>query len=234
MTARFRWMCLVSLLIPVLCLAATRNGEGWVALFDGKTLDGWAVHSGFAKYHVTDGEIVGTAVKGSPNSFLCTNKEYGDFVLEFEVKCDPNLNSGVQIRSHIAKEEMAFVFRDDKGQPRTQKIPADRVYGYQVEIAAAQARSSGGIYDEARRGFFIADIREDPAAGAAFKNSEWNKYRIECKGSSVKTWVNGVPCANLLDSLDARGIIGLQVHGVPNPQFQPYQVRWRNLRIKEL
>lgn len=234
MAAKWRYMCLALLSIPVLCLAAAQKGDGWVPLFDGKTLNGWSVHSGFAKYHVTDGEVVGTAVKGSPNSFLCTDKEYGDFALEFEVKCDPNLNSGVQIRSHIAKEEMAFVFRDDKGQPQTVKIPADRVYGYQVEIATARSRSSGGIYDEARRGFFIAAVPRDSAAGTAFKDNEWNAYRIECKGSSVKTWINGVACANLLDSLDAKGVIGLQVHGIGNKEFQPYQVRWRNLRIKEL
>jgi len=234
MVTQTRWMVLF--VCPALLVAAIGLAEssgGWVMLSNGKTLNGWSVHSGFAKYTVEDGMIVGTAVKGSPNTFLCTDKEYGDYVLEFEVKCDPNLNSGVQIRSHIAKEETPFVFRDDKGQPRTQTIPKDRVYGYQVEIATARSRSSGGIYDEARRGFFIADIREDPAAGAAFKDSEWNKYRIECKGFSVKTWVNGVPCANLSDSLDAKGIIGLQVHGLGR-DFKPYQVRWRNIRIKIL
>lgn len=221
------------LVVAGMGLAATKDNAGWVSLFDGKTLKGWSVHSGFAKYTVEDGMIVGTAIKGSPNSFLCTDKEYGDYVLEFEVKCDPNLNSGVQFRSHIAKGEMAFVFRDEKGQPRTTTIPPDRVYGYQVEIATAKSHSSGGIYDEARRGFFVADIRDDPVAGAAFKDGEWNKYRIECKGNSMKTWVNGVPCSNLKDSLDAKGIIGLQVHGL-GQNFQPYQVRWRNIRIQEL
>jgi len=235
MTARRGCMCLVLFLVPVLCLAAAQDDDnGWVPLLKDKTLDGWSVHSGFAKYHVTDGEIVGTAVKGSPNSFLCTDREYGDFILEFEVKCDPNLNSGVQVRSHIAKEEMAFVFRDEKGQPTTRKIPADRVYGYQVEIATAQSRSSGGIYDEARRGFFIGPVARDSEGATAFKDGQWNKYRIECKGSSTKTWINEVPCADLLDSLDAKGIIGLQVHGIGNKEFKPYQVRWRNLRIKEL
>jgi hypothetical protein len=128
---------------------------------------------------------------------------------------------------------MAWVFRGNDGQPRIRKIPADRVYGYQVEIARAQSKSSGGIYDEARRGFFLSDIREDPDAGKAFRNNEWNQYRIECKGQSIKTFVNGVPCADLRDSMDAKGIIGLQVHGVGR-DFKPYQVRWRNIRIKEL
>jgi hypothetical protein len=229
-------MCLIVCAVAsgaVVGFGAARDSDGWVSLFDGKTLQGWSVHSGFAKYEAQDGMIVGTAVKGSPNSFLCTDKEYGDYVLEFEVKCDPNLNSGVQFRSHIAKEEMVWVFRSEKGEPRVQKIPPDRVYGYQVEIAMARSRSCGGVYDEARRAFFVADIRENAAAAAAFKDNEWNKYRIECKGNSMKTFVNDVPCADFQDSLDAKGIIGLQVHGL-GKDFKPYQVRWRNIRIREL
>lgn len=235
MSVRKSWMCLMVCVAVSLGAAgwAANRESGWVSLFDGKSLKGWSVHSGFAKYEAQDGMIVGTAVKGSPNSFLCTDKEYGDFILEFEVLCDPNLNSGVQFRSRIAKEEMFFIFQDAKGQAQTRKIPADRVYGYQVEIATSRSRSCGGVYDEARRGFFIADIRNNDTAAAAFKDNQWNKYRIECKGSSMKTFVNEVPCADYRDSLDARGIIGLQVHGL-GKDFKPYQVRWRNIRIKEL
>ena len=223
---------LLSILMLSLITTCAMAGE-WVDLFDGETLKGWSVHSGYAKYRVEDGAIVGTAVKGSPNTFLCTKKEYGDYILEFEVKCDPRLNSGVQIRSHIAEDTMFFVFRRSDGRPRQRLIPPDRVYGYQVEIADAERGTSGGIYDEARRGFFLADLTDNPAAAKAFKNDEWNKYRIECKGSSIKTWVNGIPCAELRDSVDAKGIIGLQVHGLGR-DFFPYQVRWRNLRIREL
>jgi len=236
MVVRKSCVCLVAcvaVLTAVVGLAATQD-SGWVSLFDGKTLKGWSVHSGSAKYTAEDGMIVGTAVKGSANSFLCTDKEYGDFILEFEVKVDPALNSGVQFRSHIAKEEMAFIFQDAKGQPHTTTIPRDRVHGYQVEIATAASRSCGGVYDEARRGFFIADIRDNAAAGAAFKDNEWNKYRIECKGNMMKTWVNDVPCASFKDSLDAKGVFGLQVHAIPDKDFKPYQVRWRNIRVKGL
>lgn len=236
MVARMSWVGLIAgvvVSVAVAGFAGAQGTEGWVSLFDGMTLNGWSVHSGFAKYAAEDGAIVGTAVQGSPNSFLCTDKEYGDFVLEFEVKCDPALNSGVQFRSHVAKEEMYWILRNEKGEPWPQKIPADRVYGYQVEIATAKSRSCGGVYDEARRAFFIADIRKNEAAAAAFKDNEWNKYRIECKGSAMKTFVNDVPCADFRDSFDAQGIIGLQVHGLAK-DFKPYQVRWRNIRIKEL
>ena len=237
MVARMSWVGLiagVAVSMVMVGFAGAQKTNGWVSLFDGKTLKGWSVHSGFAKYAAEEGAIVGTAVQGSPNSFLCTDKEYGDFVLEFDVKVDPAMNSGVQFRSHIAKEEMTFIFQDAKGQPRPNTIPKDRVYGYQVEIATAKSRSCGGVYDEARRAFFIADIRNNDAATAAFKDNEWNKYRIECKGNAMKTWVNDVPCTNYKDSLDAKGIIGLQVHQVSAKDFKPYQVRWRNIRIKEL
>jgi len=222
----------LSMLI-VLSVATGAIAGPWVNLFNGRNLEGWSIHSGFATYRVEDGMIVGTAVKGSPNTFLCTDKEYGDFILEFEVKCDPSLNSGVQIRSRIARGETHFVFRGPDNKPRMRTNPTDRVYGYQVEIAEAQRGTSGGIYDEARRAFFIAEVRDDPAAKNAFEDNAWNKYRIECRGSSIQTSVNGVPCADLKDSMDAKGTIGLQVHGV-GKNFQPYEVRWRNIRIKEL
>jgi len=217
----------------IFCATICTGGQK-IQLFDGKTLTGWSVHSGFAKYRVEDGCIVGTTVPKSPNSFLCTDKEFGDFILEFEVKLDnPELNSGVQFRSQIAPTEMGFWFRDQNGKPRETVIPKDRVYGYQAEIATEKTGTSGGIYDEARRGFMMYDVKGDPKAGKAFKDGQWNKYRIECKGSTLKTFINDIPCANLRDSLTARGIIGLQVHGVGDTAT-PYSVRWRNIRIQVL
>src|SRR5262249_34911269 len=90
----------------VVCLVRASLGadEGWVPLFDGKTLDGWKVNGGTASYKVEDGVIVGTTVEGSPNTFLCKG-DYKDFVLELEVKCDPRLNSGVQVRSHVYEKD---------------------------------------------------------------------------------------------------------------------------------
>jgi len=207
-----------------------QDGE-WINLFDGETLNGWTVHSGFAKYRVEDGAIIGTAVKGSPNTFLCTDHEYKDFILEFEVFLkDPELNSGVQFRSMIAQEEMVFWFRNGEGVPQPKRIPEDRVYGYQVEIATETIGSSGGVYDEARRAFMPWRPEASSAASKAFKDNQWNKYRIECKGNSIKTMVNGIVCADFRDSLNDTGIIGLQVHDVGNDP-EPYEVRWRNIRI---
>jgi hypothetical protein len=221
-------------LILMCCLAAALcQGAGWVKLFDGKTLNGWELHSGNATYVVDNGTILGTAVLGSPNSFLCTKKEYGDFILDFEVKVDPELNSGVQFRSQIHPGPEPFKFMD-QGKPVERKLSPDRVYGYQVEIATRDSASSGNVYDEARRGRFLDDFSKRLAAKTAFKDREWNKYRIECKGDSIRTWVNGVLAADFKDSMTAKGIFGLQVHAVGKDRFKPFQVRWRNIRIKEL
>ena len=135
--------------------------SGWVELFDGKTLDGWTQRNGTAEYAVIDGTIQGTTKKGSPNSFLCSDRFYGDFELEFDVKLSSDeLNSGVQIRSH--------------------SIPTHkngRVHGPQVEIDAR--RHSGYIYDEAGRGW-LSTNRDDPASAAAYRSGEWNRYRVIC------------------------------------------------------
>lgn len=202
----------------------------WQELFDGKSLDGWSVHSGSAEYRVEDGVIVGKTAEGSPNSFLCTDREYGDFILEFEVQVDPRLNSGVQFRSQIADSEKVFWFRDGKGRISKHTIPQDRVYGYQAEIAES---SAGKIYDEARRGFFLGEDTVSEEAENAFKSKEWNQYRIMCKGDSIKVWINEVLVTDLRDGLDSSGVIGLQVHSVPK-NSPTMEVRWRNLRIQEL
>jgi hypothetical protein len=220
-------------LLALMLAAFSAAAADWVKLFDGKTLNGWTVHSGTASYTVEKGAILGTTVLGSPNSFLCTKQEFADFILEFEVKVDPELNSGVQFRSQIPPQPIVVTV-DVNSKQVERKIPADRVYGYQVEIATAKSGNSGNVYDEARRGRFLDDFKERPAARAAFKDGKWNKYRVECKGDSIKTWVNGVPAAGFRDAMTPRGIIGLQVHQIPKENFKAYQVRWRNIRIREL
>jgi len=221
-------------LVVALMLAAGAAVAGdWIKVFDGKTLNGWSVHSGKATYAVENGAIAGTAVLGSPNTFLCTQREFGDFILEFEVKVDPELNSGVQFRSQIPGEALTLKV-EEKGKEVQRKIPADRVYGYQVEISTHKSGNSGNVYDEARRGRFLDNFSDRPKARAAFKDGQWNKYRVECRGESIKTWVNGVAAADFKDAMTPRGIIGLQVHQVPKDNFKPYQARWRKIRIKEL
>jgi Domain of Unknown Function (DUF1080) len=197
-------------------------------LFDGKSLTGWKQHGGKAKYTVENGEIVGRSVPNTDNSFLCTEKDYGDFILELEFKVHPELNSGIQIRSQVFAEPKEI---DVEGTKK--KVAADRVHGYQVEIDPTDRAFSGGIYDEARRGRFLADLANNEPARKAFKQGEWNKFRIECRGDSIKTSINGVPAVDLKDGVTPKGLIALQVHGVGKRE-EPLEVRWRNIRIQEL
>ena len=205
------------------------DDEGLEPIFDGKTLTGWVQQGGKATYKVEKGEVVGTAVPDTPNSFLCTRKHYGDFVLELEFKVDPSLNSGVQLRSHVYEKDTTVEIRGKK-----RKKNAGTVYGYQVEIDPSERAYSGGIYDEARRGW-LNDLKNNEAARKAFRQGGWNKIRIICKGESIKTWINGVLAADLKDSMTSKGFIALQVHGVGKHKDRVgKQVRWRKIRLKEL
>lgn len=209
-----------ALLLPLslaawLAAAEERPDEaGFVSLFNGQNLDGWIQRGGKAKYEAVDGMIVGTTVLDTPNSFLCTKRDYADFILELDFKVDDGLNSGVQIRSQSLPD-----YKDG------------RVHGYQVEIDPSDRAWTGGIYDEARRGW-LNDLKNNPAARQAFKRGEWNHFRVECRGDSIKTWLNDVPAADLKDGMTPSGFIALQVHSTKSKE--PLQVRWKNIRLKEL
>lgn len=207
--------------------AVTFAAEGpWVDLFDGRSLDGWKREGGMASYKVEDGALVGTTVEGSPNTFLCKGP-FADFELEFEVLCDKPLNSGVQIRSHVYKKDTP-----QASQPnRIRK--AGEVYGYQCEIVDQATGTAGNFWDEGRHTKWWDDFTKKPEAQKAYKDGEWNKYRIIAQGDHIRSWVNGVPCADFHDATDASGLIGFQVHSV-RASAGPYQVRWRNIRIREL
>lgn len=204
------------------------DDKDWVELFNGKDLENWVIKGGKAKYRIEDGAIVGSSVPNTANTFLCTKKEYGDFILEVEFKVNPTLNSGVQIRSHCFDEA-----KEIEVEGKKMKMAAGRVHGYQVEIDPSERSYSGAIYDEGRRGRFLQDLSKNDPARKAFKQNEWNKFKIECKGDSIKTWINGVPAIDLKDSVTAKGFIALQVHGVGKKE-EPLEVRWKNIRLKEL
>jgi hypothetical protein len=211
------------LLIVTACGNPNKSKEkGMVSLFDGKSLTGWEVRSGSATYRVEDNTIKGTTVEGSQNTFLCSVKEFGDFILEFEVNCDTALNSGVQFRSHVyGKDTTIFLYGND------QHFKPDRVYGYQFEIAPGG--SAGWVYDEARLGKWISEEKET----GAYKPNAWNRCRIIAQGDHIRTFVNDVPTADFRNSSDATGFIGLQVHRI-NKGTGPYSVSWRNIKIREL
>jgi hypothetical protein len=203
------------------------DDAGWKPLFNGKNTDGWAQKGGVAKYRVENGELIGNSQPNTPNSFLCTAREYTNFILEVEFKVAQGLNSGVQIRSHAYPTNTEVMWKG-----KAVKVPANRVHGYQVEIDTTARAWTGGIYEEGRRGWLNSLTNNQPAR-QAFKQNEWNKFHIEAVGDSIKTSLNGVPAADLRDGLTPSGFIGLQVHGV-GKRTNDLEVRFRNIRIKEL
>lgn len=196
-------------------LCSCQPNDGWQKLFNGKDLTGFKQLNGEAPYRVEDGCIVGTSVKGQPNSFLATEQDYGDFILEFEAWCDPSLNSGVQFRSESRAD-----------------YQNGRVHGYQCEMDPSDRAWSGGIYDEARRGWLVT-LTHNPAGQAAYKKTDWNTFRIEAIGNNIRIWLNGVNTANLYDEETAKGLIAFQVHGIGNDDSKDgKEIKWRNIRIK--
>ena len=213
--------------LPMTAAEKTSDNAGWTPLFDGKTLDGWVQRGGKAKYSIEEGQIVGTSAPSTPNSFLCTQRQFTNFVLELEFKVQTGLNSGVQVRGQYAAEPKEVV-----GKGKKAKMPTGRVYGVQVEIDPSQRAWTGGLYGEGGGGWFN-DLKNNEAARKAFKVGEWNKFHIECRGETIKTWLNDVPAAEIKDDLTAAGFIGLQVHGV-GKKAEAMEVRFREIRIKEL
>jgi len=204
------------LLLPAVLLTLLLTGcgqSGWHDLFNGKDFTGFVQKGGQAQFTVEDGVMVGISTPDTPNSFMCTSEEYSDFILEFEVKADTILNSGVQVRSHS-----------------TENGDRTLVYGYQVEIDPTDRGWSGGIYDEARRGWLYPVTPNNVAAVRSFDRHGWNSYRVEAIGNMISTWINGIPVADLADDADSSGFIAFQVHAVSR-ELAGTKVMWKNIRI---
>lgn len=204
---------IIFLITVIFIVSASAQEAKWQELFNGKNLKGWTKLNGTAEYKIQGNTIVGISKSGTPNTFLATNKVYGDFILEFDFKVDDGLNSGVQFRSNSLKE-----------------YQNGRVHGYQFEIDPSERAWTGGIYDEARRGW-LYPMTYNPVGQKAFKGNQWNKARIEAIGHSIRTWVNGVPCSDLLDDVTPSGFIALQVHAIKSADLEGKTVSWRNIRL---
>lgn len=202
--------------------------EKWISLFDGKTLNGWKQLQAKAKYEVRDGVIVGIVTQGeTKNSFLVTEQEFGDFIFECEFKADGGINSGVQFRSKPENETVKYV------------------HGYQYEIDPNPRALTGGLYEEARRGWFApTQNRGEPQQkwaaehASKFKAGEWNTMRIEARGNHIRTWLNGHLLTDFVDKNEEvrikRGFFGLQVHSTTTAANFGKEVAFRNLRVQKL
>jgi len=195
--------------------AFTVNAQEWVELFNGENLKGWEKLDGSAEYRIESGEVIGTSRTGTPNTFMATKKVYGDFILEYEMKMDRGLNSGVQFRSVALQPD-----------------GSERVNGYQVECDDHDGRPwAGGIYEEAGRGW-LYPMAYHMCVTKENKRGEWNKIRVEAVGSIIRTYINGVNFANLVDDKRNEGLIALQVHGIGNNEaLEGKEIRWKNIRI---
>lgn len=216
-------------LVFILCISLlTRlaaEERKWVDLFNGQNLEGWTEKTKEGSFRVEDGAIIGTAKSGLGSTFLCSNKDYADFELEFETKLINNeLNSGVQIRSSNLEPK--------KGE----KYGA--VYGPQVEVSGRNfiKNKSGNIYGQGWKTWLTSDDRKK--SHAFFKDGEWNHIRVVAKGDQITTWINGNKIVTTTvpperHKTNPSGLIGLQIHGIKQ-NTGPYQVAWKNIRIKEL
>jgi len=194
---------------------STAHAQQWESLVEDSDLSGWTRLGGDASYSASDGVVTGITSADTPNTFLTTIKTYSDFALSVELWVDPDINSGIQIRSESKEDYLS-----------------GRVHGYQVEIDPSPRAWSGGIYDEARRGW-LYPLSVNQQCRKAFQVEEWNHYYVEALGHSIRTWVNDVPCAALYDNMTPEGFIALQVHSIPDSSLADRLVRWRNIKIMD-
>ena len=201
------------LVIFALCISMFLNAQKWTNLFNGKNLDGWETRQGSAAYKVEGNQIIGISKFGTESTYLCSKKVYGDFILEVDVKIDMGLNSGIQFRSNSDTN-----YKDGE------------VHGYQAEVDVSDRKWSGGIFDQSRRGWMYP-VTMNKQGQEAFVNGDWNSYRIEAIGNTIRTWVNGVQVANLVDNMTAEGFIALQVHMIKNKEHEGLKIRWKEAKI---
>jgi hypothetical protein len=190
--------------------------DGFKDLFNGKDLTGWSPKGGKCTYEVKDGCIVGTCVKGSPSTYLCTDKDdYKDFIFTCEMKWEQDGNSGVMFRSLV----------------KTKADGGSDVAGPQVEMEGFEKNRgwSGGIYGQNCGGWWYPLwLKEHSAVRVALKENEWNRVTIQAKGNVIKTWLNGVPAAHWTNDTYPKGVFGLQIH-----QGNSGKVLWRGVKLKE-
>ena len=202
-----------------LTLSVRAEDAPWVTLFNGHDLTGWKIVAltNPAPAVVEDGAMVLRQRPGTiEHTFVTSEKKYGDFILELDVKDDPGFNSGILLRCADALKEAKV-----------------RLNGYQVKIDNTSRAWTGGVFDDYGDSWkWLHDLTDNERGRAAFKLGEWAHFRIECFGPTVKVWVNGVPTCNLIDEKYRAGYIAFKIHSVGNdPKAAQSAIRLKNIRI---
>ena len=225
--------------IILILIIFTNCNNNSLKIFNGSNLNGWLNYGG-GKFYVENNCIVAEAITGLPNTFLHTEKKYQNFELQFDVKLDTVLNSGVQIRSNIYQNDTETVRWggrfDQEGQKDLKNIirKAGTFWGYQIEIDPTSRAWSGAIYEEAGRGF-LHTPGINQKVKSAFKPLEWNHYKIRVKDNHIQSWVNGVIIGDVYDDMTDDGYIALQLHSIGKNKIRANKkIRWKNLSLKEL
>jgi hypothetical protein len=195
--------------IYLLCLffisSATSFSQKFVQIFNGKDISGWTAH-GSEKWYVEEGVLIGESGPAKDYGYLCTNKDYKNFILKLEFKLEGNGNSGVFVRSGIE---------------------GIKIDGWQVEIAPPDMHT-GGIYESYGRGWLMQPKQEDEKK---INKDDWNSLRIRLEGNKISTWLNGKRMIQLKDDKIGlrHGFIALQIHTGGGTK-----VSFRNLLVKVL
>ena len=225
--------------IILILIIFTNCNNNTLKIFNGSNLNGWLNYGG-GKFYVENNCIVAEAITGLPNTFLHTEKKYQNFELQFDVKLDTVLNSGVQIRSNIYQNDTETVRWggrfDQEGQKDLKNIirKAGTFWGYQIEIDPTSRAWSGAVYEEAGRGF-LHTPGINQKVKSAFKPLEWNHYKIRVKDNHIQSWVNGVIIGDVYDDMTDDGYIALQLHSIGKNKIRANKkIRWKNLSLKEL
>ena len=213
-----KYFIILCLLSSMTALAQTEKGK-WKTLFNGKNLNGWTLttRGKLAAAWVENGEIVCHSVVNTPqHTFVRTKKKYANFILEGDCKLDGDLHTG-------------FLFRLIDA-PDTAKVS---LLGYQVKIDPTPRKWTGGVFDDFGKSWrWLYTLEEDAKAREAFKMNEWNTFRIEAIGNTIKVWVNNIPTVHLINNKYSKGYIALKIHSMGNtPEKEKILAHFKNIKI---
>ena len=211
-----------------------KNNEEWEDLLVKQNFEDFEMLEGEGEWYFEDSILIGECLIGNPNSYLCTKKSYSDFVMELDFQVGNKINSGVQVRTTVHKNDTNITYVNGRLTPIIDKLfKKGSIYGYQIEMDPSERAWTGGLYQVGGRGW-IVHLKDNPKAQQAYKNEGWNHMRIKCKGDSIATWINGVQAVSTTDKLFDFGAVGFQLHKINKQEQQGQKIKFKNVKIKTI